>query len=595
MRLNRTGTVPSHSRPGSFTLLQYLLPLCVYLALLTQVPRIAGPDLSPWPDAAEYGLITDRLIHLQPPLLHIGPYAYPARYPLVFPILAAAPAKLVEWLTPAGESYLTYFYWTTIAFGMTSVLLMAHVGAWFTRRRWGGLMAAGLWATHPALLSWSVVTMSETAFITLWLLMLELLQPWLVPLPTVPPRTAWPRAGAAGLLAAALTIAKAPFVFWAIFPALLLLQQWRRSGCWQSPVAFITAGLSAAAIELIYRHQAFGSALGNGYFYWLPETQSRSRMFSGYFLFHNDLGRGEGNLEFFGKQLLGIHHGFYAWSLMLTSTLAALFWLKRILRGRLWHAFHPLDRHLALALWTGVGLAFCLLYFAQYDRLFLLWVPALDLLLASLLCATRQAWPESSQHSSRQWKLALGFAIAAVSCHQLMIFRQAELNIAPRLNEPRLPQFPALLAGVPGDAWLFTNLDLPLVQRLRPHAGPCGTLYAREVSERYLSGHTAQIIKHHLSPMHHIAGDQGQTVSALWGSEFPCLIDAADAWQLAAGTEHQLGADVYLLVIRPQQYANVRNYLEHIVWPLLTARGRLVPIRSAADMTLYRLQWQTAP
>jgi hypothetical protein len=152
-----------------------------------------------------------------------------------------------------------------------------------------------------------------------------------------------------------------------------------------------------------------------------------------------------------------------------------------------------------------------------------------------------------------------------------------------------------LLAGVPGDAWLFTNLDLPLVQRLRPHAGPCGTLYAREVSERYLSGHTAQIIKHHLSPMHHIAGDQGQTVSALWGSEFPCLIDAADAWQLAAGTEHQLGADVYLLVIRPQQYANVRNYLEHIVWPLLTARGRLVPIRSAADMTLYRLQWQTAP
>ncbi len=580
----------------------YGLPALVYLMLMAHVARVAGPDLWPAPDAIEYALLTDRLIHAEPPRLAIGPHEYPARYALVYPIFSAIPAKIIEWLTALQHrdySYLSRLYWVAMLFGLASVLLMARVGGWLTGSRWGGLLGALFFASHPALQRWAAVNMGETMLIMLWLALLEVLRPWLQGHRSIEEyfgrRNLLLRAAGGGLLAGLLTIAKAPFIYWAVAGAFIICFHARRSRNYSLFAAFIGCGLLMAAGEGFYRHWAFGGFWKNGYAYWFPEIyESLSKTFNFRYLFHAADGSEPGNLVYYGRLLLGHKALFFTpqFTLMIFLALTGIVicYSTRFRRSPL-----PALTAKILGGWLLVGILFCSLYFFQNERFPLIWTPLLDLLPAWLLVQLGREgmWSPTTLLRRFAWR-----AIAV--CFSLILFNQQfalrRIESPNPGNQPavaRSQQMIPLLQEISSGDLLFTNYQLPLVQRLRPGHRSCGTLYAFAPSDRYFNGHAYQILKNNLIPFKSGRQDGISESVAPWNNTLPHLFDLNHDWSV--NLETLPSPFYYVLVVAPPYYPTVGNFWRETIEPRLLEHSNTVkPIRSIGDMTLYRVQPRVA-
>ena len=397
-----------------------MVPCLVYLWAVGGARHQDGSDLLPAPDAEEYALLAGRLAHFQAPLIPIGVYDYPARYSLAYPALLAPAAALLRFDVTR--------YWLAAAFfGLVAVGLMARAGAWMLGSRLAGGMAATFFALHPQTVAAATCVMSETGILMIFFLMLELARPWLTSAredrkktgggdgdllgretvetvsgirPSATPRInpganekelipvhapigpGILRAGALGLALGWLTLAKAPFAYWAVALAGLAMARaliTRNRRAWGAFAALAGAGLACALGDLLYRRWALGAWSMNGYQFWAPQYYKEFlKTFNvSYFFEPASFYSTTGSLAYYGRMLLGLSDDFYGRYMapVAAAALVALAWPGR--------GGQPSARVVLLMTgWAAVGALFCGLYFYQDVRFPQLWVPLMDWLVA---------------------------------------------------------------------------------------------------------------------------------------------------------------------------------------------------------------------
>jgi len=569
--------------------LYWLLPVAVYLGCALHLPRNQGRDLVPTPDAVEYAMLSQRLARLQPPLIDTGLQLYPSRYPLAFP-LALAP---FNWL--AGFD-LTRLHWAATCYGLLSVLLMARVGAWLLGSRTAGGLAALFWALHPALLEASAVVMSETAIVAAWLALLQVGRPWLEP---GGPAPGLARGIAAGLLAGWLTVAKAPFAYWALVFAILVWDRALARRRFAAAIGLTLAGLLCAFGDALYRHWAFGDWRLNGYQFWHPVIYSEfRRTFNPRYALEGYVGYGGGigNLVYYARHFLGLtgaYYGRYA-APVAAAALACLLWPRR--RGRPWGRVV-----LILAGWAAVGALFLGTYFFLEYRLGLLWLPLIDGLAAWGLMRA-WTWSRLRRGPFLRWRAHRWAQVLAIFAAAILI-RSAARHAYPVMHPPpgqvRASQVDSarrLLAHVPADAWLFSGWEAGVVNRIRPRPGPTAGLYSWIVDAPVMNGHLAKALEFDLRPVGITPlGPAGrEELPAAWRREPAVLLIAAGAgdaahWTISpAERERLFHRPAYILAQAPPWFPSTAEFLNKVVLPTLARELHLEEVARHGDFVLYR-------
>lgn len=563
----------------------WLAPCLLYCYAVALAPHARGADLYDQPDPQEYALLAGRLASLEQPLISIGLHDYPSRYSLAYPALLAPFAGLF------GHD-LTRLHWAPMLFGLIAVGMLARVGSWMLGSRLAGGLAAAIFALHPAVVAWAVVVMSETGLVMMFLLMLEAGRPWLAPTPGRL-RVSSARAALLGLLLGWLTLCKAPFAWWALAMTALATAHAFEEKRWRPLAALIGGGLACAVGELAYRRWAFGSWLGDGYDYWHPSFYAEFfRVFNVRYLFEPvDAYFQTGAARCYGRMLLGRAPDYYAGPLaaiiMLIAAPAAL-WPGR--RGRPGWAAIAL-----MAGWLAVGGLFCGLYFFQSNRFLLLWIPTLDLLIAWALARLACWSPLRRGWTGRRRLHRVGFALAILASASLLYGEfqnvRAFYHHSPgRQAKPLLPTIKPLLAQVPEGAWLLTNYNLPVVQRLRPSSGPTAALYSDERDAPVMNCHIFAIWRFQLEPFRPGANSLQQPIPCpSWKTGPSVLIDPAGSFRLNAAERRTLfSKPVYLLLVTPDFSPATAAYFRDKIRPMLEQDFVLEPVQTSDGAALYR-------
>ncbi len=482
----------------TWELCYWLIPCIVFVWLTGLAPRSRGLDLIPTPDAEEYALLANRLAQFQAPLIAVGLHEYPSRYSPAYPMLLAP----LGWVFQFDVSR---YHWGAWLFGLLAAGLLARVGSWLLCSRLAGVLAALLWVCHPRTTCLAVVNMSETALTMMFCVMLELARPWLKPDDKNKPGLA--RGVAVGLALGWLTLAKAPFAWWAVGMGALALWEGRRRGDFRSALALIIAGLGCALADLIYRRWAFGSWDQNGYAYWVPEIYgSFGKTFNWNYLMEPwSPYYPSGNLKFYGAMVLGRADDFYGryMPLVLAGSTMLMIWPRRL--GGMCGCERPTRQTMMLmAGWTLVVFIFCGCYFYQDARFAFLWMPVPDLLAAWGL--TRPGlwhWANRGRAGKLKawgWLQVAGLAVA------LLIMRGEYRRIGvvlerePRtLTGSRTQVGRALLKKVPQGAWLLSNYELAMMPQWRKTQGPVGSIYTWG-TDSWMNGHVFRLESEDLTP-----------------------------------------------------------------------------------------------
>ncbi|MCL5269623.1 MAG: hypothetical protein M1457_03495 [bacterium] len=565
--------------------LYWLLPALAYAWAVALAPRATGIDCFPTPDAEEYALLANRLAAGAPPLIGIGLNDYPSRYPLAYPLLLTPFAWICHF-------DITRYHWAASFYGLLAVVLMARVGAWMLGSRAAGGLAAMFWAWHPETVRLATVNMSETALTMMIFGALALARPWLTERrdesATAARRSGW-RGGALGLALAWLTLAKAPFAWWALALTAIIAGQAMVDRRYRALAALTAVGAGCAAGDLLYRRWAFGQWGMNGYQYWFPGIyDSVLATFNWKYLFNPWLETmPEGNLVHYGRMVLGRTYDFYSGYMAATAgaSLACLLWPWR--RGR------PSGTVVTLmGGWGIVGVAFCGLYFYQEERFPFLWIPVVDMLAAWGLAQAwtwvwlRRGWRRRIK--ANQWGRLICVAVAFILVRGE--YRRIEPILASSDREPTARTIERLLAKVPEGAWVFGNYEVPLVDQYRATPGPTGALYIY-LLDGFQNGFPLQIESLDLRPHgpRRDARRWAKPVPAAWRTGPTALIDMDDQWLLTPEERREIFArPVYLLVVRPRDFPLTEDHLREVVWPMLDRETTVETIQTRGHVTLYR-------
>lgn len=593
---------------------------------MAHASHLAGWNLFPIPDAEEYALLATRLAQFKAPLVGVGLHDYPSRYALAYPLLLVPFAWLFHF-------DVTQYFWASAFFGLAAVLLIARSGRWLLGSRLAGGVAAALFALHPMTIEVATANMSETALVMMFFLMLELARPWLTRgqgdaqltdsgLPRSDPDGAavfgvrqlaaalpgrsllrcepslW-RAGLLGLALGWLTIAKAPFAYWALALAVLVFARSFVRRRFMPFIALALAGLACALADALYRRWAFGAWGMNGYAYWFPSVYMEFlKTFHWRYLFTPwDATAPAGNLRYYGEMLLGRTPEFYSKYVALCAALggAALAWPWR--RGR---PSRSEKKILGLMVgWLFIGFLFCGFYFFQSGRFPFLWIPAIDLAAAwGLVWITR--WRPLRRGTLGRLKAPLLARVALLLCVALLLrgeYRRVrfadERAVATYAGLSFSRPSRTLLASVPEGAWVLTNFNLPLVEQCRATPGPTGSLYTTFLDNGYplMNGHVFSVGTQGLEPRRRRFDVVRwlQKIPSAWENGPTELIGPDKRWNLAPGERLELFArPVYLLIVRPPFPPVTGQYLDSTVMPLLEKELWVKAVKRVGKVTLYR-------
>jgi len=338
--------------------------LCAVLllaALLRWTPADRVADLRPWPDALEYEEAARSLYAGRGYLLWIGGDAYPPRYPPGTSLLIAATMPLAGTVSGAGIVAVLACALAAVA---GTYVLAAMAGGTVS-----GLVAALLLALSPLHVQWSRAVMSDVpaSAAVVWLAagVLALLARRARP-------AAWLLLGVGCGLAGSIR-----YVVWVLLPAAcvtVVLHAPDRPAMHAKQLAALLSGAALGVAPLLWLNaELFGSALRDGYGYWVRDTMlAPGRMVAG------GAEGSPGNLRFYGGQLLGLGT-LYPWpagALLVLGTVVAA-------RGP------TLARALATLAWLVAGALLVLLagFLWQWDRLLLPVLP-LAVALMALPCGS---------------------------------------------------------------------------------------------------------------------------------------------------------------------------------------------------------------
>lgn len=564
----------------------WLVPALLYLWAVLPAPRADARDLMPFPDATEYALLAMRMAAGESPLLPIGPQLYPSRYSLVFPLMLVPFA----WLTRFDP---TAIWWAVVVFGLAAVFLMARVGGRLLGSRLAGGLAATFFALHPQTVNASTTAMSETALVMLFFVMLGLALPLFERRPVT-----WSRALTLGLVLGALTLAKAPFAWWALALTLVTGARSLKSRHWPALLAIVAGGLLCLAGDLAYRWWAFGSATVDGYEYWFPPVYTElGRVFNLRYLTRPWSPSFDApNLGYYGAMLLGRTNDFYSRYMVPCIVVAAVGLACPRRPGRP----TPLLTWL-MAGWAAVGVAFCLLYFFQSPRFPMLWLPVIDLLVAWGLVRMPLWEPLRRRRLLGRplawWgRLVTLLALAVLMRGQLLrVHGHYHLPDDPRRREAYVDQIRSLLDLVPPGHWLLTNYQLPLVQTWRGDVGPTAALHAWYLDSALMNGHIDGIWTFGLQPRSTIPTAELAGWPASWHTAPPVLIAPDLTWGLTTQELLRLlERPVYLIVVEPPVMPHIARHYDEVIRPMLESLASVQTIHTHGDVRLYRLEGRSA-
>ena len=504
----------------------WLIPVLVYVAALALAPRTMGRDLRPAPDAMEYALLAERLARFEPPLIGLGFNDYPSRYSLAYPIL------LAPWFWLLGGDP-TRLHWIASAFGLISVLLMVWNGRWMLGSLKAAMIGAVFWALHPAILYFATLNMSEMGLTMMFLWMLAVARPWLDPTKSSTRGHSTRRACLLGLIYGWLVIAKPFFIFWPVWHLVSFgLGARSRRSSWRPLCAL--AGTFGATIlaDLIYRRWAFGEWGMNGYRYWVPDIYEHwSRVFNWRYLWSPwdpNIAFAAGNLWTYGRQLLGQGLEFYSPCIPALVAIAVIAYLRQCKKKNQAPAFRIVA---TFGLWLIAGGFFCAFYFFQSSRFLLIWMPVIDMCAAwGFLCLVR-----SGPRRWSKWALSLG-VLAAFIVLQLPRLEGGFYRAVAGSNPTGwTSSLRTVLSDIPEEAWVWTNLDPPLVEMNRLGRRPVGALDAR------LSDHMTRIEDQGLLPHGPRAGSEAiQTELPFLSTQPTLLIDRRGEWRFPETARRRL-------------------------------------------------------
>lgn len=575
--------------PRARHVVYWLLPCLIYGWAIWHSPHSFAEDLIPTPDAMEYAMLAERLAHGQAPLIQVGLWDFPSRYPLSYPLLLAP----FTWALSINQLWMA-----AALMGLVATFMLARVGRRLLGSRVAGGLAAAFFALHPQTISAATLNMSEMGLILVWLCMLELSYPWLKSATAAEIRPRTGRALLVGIAVGWLALAKAPFIYWGAVIGLLMLLRGRR----RDVAAFVAAIGACFAAHLVYQRWAFGMWGMNGYEYWFPfvydsfwKTFNTRYMFAGWNGF-NPGAHTPGNIEYYGAQLLGRTHDYYSpyMAATIATALVCVLWPRR--RGR---PTRPIVA--VLGGWGAVGLLFCGLYFFQASRFLLVWIPLADLLAAwGLVHVPLWRFFRRRQFSGVRLK-TLGH-IAAL-CIALVLLRgewrrdHAMFFASPEHNRVSLArQIPQLLKTVPAGDWVLTNYELPLMPYYRATPGPNAALYISAADAELMNTHVFAQQAASLKPfrMNPVQARLIEPVPAAWQNGSTFLIDPAGQWRITPAERRQLfdGKGVWLLMAQPKAYGPSLDYQRDKIWPMINAAARCEPTTHTTDASLYRMAWK---
>ena len=339
--------------PSRGVRLAVLAVVLLVAAVLRWTPADRVADLRPWPDALEYEEAARSLYAGRGYQLWIGGDAYPPRYPPGTSLLIAATMPLAG--TAGGTGIFAVLACALAAVAGTYVLATMAGGTV------SGLIAALLLALSPVHVQWSRAVMSDVpaSAAVVWLAagVLALLARRARP-------AAWLLLGVACGLAGSIR-----YAVWALLPAACVTVALLGPGppaLRAKQLAALLAGAALGVAPLLWLNaELFGSALRDGYGYWVRDTLlAPGRIVAG------AADASPGNLRFYGGQLLGLGT-LYPWPagvLLVLGTVVAA-------RGT------TPARALATLAWLVAGALLVLLagFLWQWDRLLL---PVLPLVMA---------------------------------------------------------------------------------------------------------------------------------------------------------------------------------------------------------------------
>ena len=225
------------------------------------IPPAWRADFRPPPDAVEYAVTAQRLARFDSYALPLLGRHYPPRYPFGFPALLA-PAYWLPGATLANGIY------SVVAYGVLGVALTYALG----RLLWGravGLVAAVALLLLPQYPGWSHAIMSETATVALVAAAALLL--CLAAGADGGRRRLALLAGLGGVAGLAILVRLANVVLPVALVAALVGVRRPRHELARGALA-VGAGPAVALAGLaVYALATFGSVLGTGYRYWVPE------------------------------------------------------------------------------------------------------------------------------------------------------------------------------------------------------------------------------------------------------------------------------------------------------------------------------------
>ncbi len=567
----------------------WLIPCLAYGWVVWHSPHSDGADLIPTPDALEYAVTATRLAHGQAPLVPVGLWEFPSRYPMSYPLLLAP----FTWALSFDRLWMA-----SALMGLLATAMLARVGGRLLGSRIAGALAAGFFALHPQTIVAATLNMSEMGLILVWLCMVDLSRPWFnsVTATEFSPRTG--RALLAGLAAGWLTVAKAPFIYWVAALAILIWLHGRR----RELAAFIAAVAACIAAHLLYERWAFGAWGMNGYKYWYPRVYTHFwKTFNPHYMFAGWDGGipgnvQPGNLRYYAIQVLGRTHDYYSAYMAATIAIAlvCVAWPRRAGRpARIVTA--------VLAGWGATGFLFCALYFFQASRFLLVWIPLADMLAAWGLVQV-PLWRvfRRTQFSGFRLK-TLGHIAAAFIA--LVLLRGEWLRDAGwffnRDAHSRVPlsrQIPPLLKAVPAGDWLISDYELALMPYARATPGPNAALYVSTVDAAILNSNVYAQWEDALKPRRMNAEQAAfiQPVPAAWRAGSTLLIDPAGQWRITLDERRNLfaGRGVWLLIASPRNYGPSNDYLRDKIWPMVRAGADCELTSRTADASLYRIIWK---
>lgn len=572
-----------------------LIPAVVYLVATAAYTTTLGPDLQPWPDAMEYALLATRLAKLEPPLLPIGFGEYPPHYSLSYP-LALVP---FAWLTGFN---ITHYYLASCFYGLLATLSLAGVVRWLTRSQLAGFMAGLFWALHPQTVLAANLNMSEHALVFGFCMMLLLARPLLEALhPDAGPNTRGPTALGSlvlGSLVGWLSVAKYPFVYWAMILGVLFVLFSMRRRRWR-PTGFFAASFAVLMVAAaLVRYWMYGDPFMTGYEYWQPDIYARlGRVFNVRYIFEPWSPHAPaGNLDYYGRLLTGLVPAFYGPPGFGVLVLGLLLSVVRAIRRRRIGWGGP-----ALWGWGLVGVTFCLVYHYQERRFLHLWIPLADLVVAGTLARMWQ-W-RSNDPARARWCMPTVRAVSIVA-FALIVFGELtadpalEYPVDARQERPLAHVIQPMLDMVPLGGWVFTNYQAPLVEQYRAHAGPVGMIYC---TERDVAINTLihPILEHGLKPKlkRKRLMDLAEYVPEDWRDGAPpvIVVEGKKPWGIPLTERKRLFSQpTYALVVK-LDYVPSATFMREVVRPLIEPALGYERVASHELASLYRFWRKPVP